>query len=416
MSEANAVPRRAFIASLGAMAAVPRSRPGSGGAASPSAASLAATGSLAPAEDFLLEPGLTYLQTASLGPTPRPVMEKTWAAWRALEANPTFLGYGALEGAMDSVRATAAAFLGCAKDELVLTGSTTDGMNWVAEGLTLAPGDRVLTTDQEHPGGRACWDHVARRQGAVLDVVALPRDEHDADAIVDRFTKAVTPRTRVLSFAHVLSSTGLRMPVARLSALARARNCIAVVDGAQAAGGIAVDVKALGCHVYATSGHKWLLGPKGTGLLYLADDLRGRVDPIALQGGRAAYSDSTGFRNLPGMLGLGAALDYVSALGVARIEAHDLALRDALYEGLKRVPKVRVVSAPPGPLASPLLTWELPGGVDSRAFQLRMLEKHRVMLKVVPGQWLNGNRASLHAFNSEGDVERLLAAMGDELG
>ena len=159
-----------------------------------------------------------------------------------------------------------------------------------------------------------------------------------------------------------LSSTGLRMPVRELSELARKRGCLAVVDGAQAAGGIDVNVKALGCHVYATSGHKWLLGPKGTGLLYLSEEIGAAVDPIALQGGRAAYSESSGFRNVPGVLGLVEAMKYVAAIGPRVVESHNLALRNRLYEALQEVPKVHVVSAPPGPLASPLLTFALPRG------------------------------------------------------
>jgi selenocysteine lyase/cysteine desulfurase len=370
---------------------------------------------LAPADDFLFSPGLVYLQTGSLGPTPRPVLERTLAAWKELEQNPVFYGYGAQERALDEVRGQAAAFLGGKKEELVLTRSTTEGMNWVAEGLGLAPGDRVLTTDQEHPGGRAGWDFVARRHGAALDVVAIPPGENEAQAVVDRFAKALTPRTRVLSFSHVLSSTGLRMPVAELSALARGRGCVAVVDGAQAAGGIAVDVKALGCHVYATSGHKWLLGPKGTGLLYLSEELGPRVDPIALQSGRAGYSASSGVSNLPGVIGLGAALDYVSAFGVARVEAHNLALRDRLFDALRTVPRISVVSAPPGPLASPLLTYKLPEGVDSHALYERLMDKHGVMVKVVPKQWLNGQRLSTHLFNSDDDVAKLVEALRAEL-
>src|ERR1019366_9370832 len=167
----------------------------------------------------------------------------------------------------------------------------------------------------------------------------------------------ITPRTRVMSFSHLLTSTGLRMPVAQLSALARAHGCLAVVDGAQAVGGIAVDVKALGCHVYATSGHKWLLGPKGTGLLYLSEEIGNAVDPIALQSGRKAYTESSGVTNIPGVLGLAAAIDYHDAIGTATIETPNLDLRNRPFEALKGVPSLRVVSAAPGPLASPLLTY-----------------------------------------------------------
>jgi selenocysteine lyase/cysteine desulfurase len=205
------------------------------------------------------------------------------------------------------------------------------------------------------------------------------------------------------------------MPVADLSALARAHGCIAVVDGAQAAGGIDVDVKALGCHVYATSGHKWLLAPKGTGLLYLSEELGAKVDPIALQNGRAAYSASSGVCNIPGVLGLASAIDYISAIGTTAIETHNMALRNRLYEALRAVPALRVVSAPPGPLASPLLTFALPEAVTSRGLYERLLQQHKVVVKMVPAQWLNGNRISTHLFNTERDVDALVQALMLEL-
>ena len=402
--------RRTFLSSLGALS-VASPMPRSAWTAAPGPRGLAA----AP-DDFAFARGLVYLQTGSLGPTPRPVMERTIAAWKELELNPAAYGYGAHERAMDDVRAKAAAFIGCRTEELVLTNCTTEGMNWVAQGLTFDAGDRVLTTDQEHPGGRVGWDYVARRHGVALDIVVIPPGENDAGAMVDRFAERMTPRTRVLSFSHLLSSTGLRMPVAELSALARSRGCIAVVDGAQAVGNIVVNVKTLGCHVYATSGHKWLLAPKGTGLLYLSEDLGKLIEPIALEAGRAAYSSSSGVCSIPSVLGLGAAIDYNLTIGTARIETHNLDLRNRLFAALKGVPKLRVVSAAPGPLASPLLTFALSDGVDSKVFHQRLLEKHNIEVKVVPANWLNGNRISTHLFNTEQDVDALVRALKTELG
>jgi selenocysteine lyase/cysteine desulfurase len=410
--------RRDFLASLGALSTAGLITPGAWPASagqSPTAVQPRVPRGLAASDDFAFAPGLVYLQTGSLGPTPRPVMERTIAAWKELELNPAFYGYGAHERAMDDVRAKAAAFIGCKTEELILTNCTTEGMNWTAQGLALTAGDRVLRTDQEHPGGRVCWDYLARRSGVVVDLVAIPRGENDAQAIIDRFAKRITPRTLVLSFSHLLSSTGLRMPVAELSALARTRGCIAVVDGAQAVGGIAVDVKALGCHVYATSGHKWLLAPKGTGLLYVSEELGKTIDPISLQAGRAAYSDSSGVTSIPSVLGVGAAIDYNLGIGTARVEAHNLALRNRLFAALRDVPRIRVVSAAPGPLASPLLTYSLPDDIESGAFHKRMLDRHNIELKVVPKEWLNGNRISTHLFNSEQDADALVAALKVEL-
>ena len=396
--------RKTFLTAMGAIGVAPLAR----------SVPLQSRGLAAPG-DYLFTPGLVYLQTGSLGPTPRPVIERTIDAWKELELDPVRIGYGQDEVAMDGVRAQAATFLGCKTEEMVLTRSTTDGMNWVAQGVSLASGDRILTTDQEHPGGRVCWDYVARRYGAAIDVVVIPPGENDAGAIIDRFARQITPRTRVLSFSHLLTSTGLRMPVAELSALARARGSIVVVDGAQAAGGVAVDVKALGCHAYATSGHKWLLGPKGTGLLYLSEELGRAIDPIALQSGRAAYSESSGVTNIPGVIGLGAAIAYHLDPGIAAIESHNLALRNRLYQALKNVPRIRVVSSPPGPLASPMLSYVLPDSIDALSLHNAFRERHNVVVKVVPKNWFNGHRISTHLFNTDNDVDALVRAIRVEL-
>ena len=207
MTGTDAPTRRGFLASLSAATALgvathtlgaqPKRQPGD-------PATRARRG-LAGGDDFLLEPGLVYLQTGSLGPTPRPVMDRTIAAWRELERNPTFYAYGAHEQQLDVVRQQAATFLGCATDELVLTTCTSEGLNRVAQGLQLAAGDRVLTTDQEHPGGRACWDYLVRTRGVILDIVSITPGEHDSTAIVDRLSAAITPRTKVMEIgrAHV---------------------------------------------------------------------------------------------------------------------------------------------------------------------------------------------------------------------
>jgi len=408
--------RRSFLASVGASVATGLAWSG----CVPNAQSVAHAASpkqrgVVPAGDLMIDPELSYVQTCSLGPTTRPVLERTIEVWRELERDPTALGYGPLEQGMELVRAKAAALLGCDLRELVITTSTTEGINWVAQGVALVPGDRILTTDQEHPGGRVGWDFVAKRYGATIDVVAIPLGENDAAAIVERFTRLVTPRTRVLAFSHVLTSTGLRMPVAELTALARHAGAISVVDGAQAAGGIAVDVKQLGCDVYATSGHKWLLGPKGTGLLYLGDSLGDRLEVIALQDGRAVYSHSVGVCSIPSVHGLGAAIDYIGALGIARVEAYNLALHRYAFDALSKLARLRIVSARDGALASPLLTYTLPADVDAWALADKLRTVHRVEVKGVPREWLNGHRVSTHAFNDERDIDRLVAALRIEL-
>ena len=188
-----------------------------------------------------------------------------------------------------------------------------------------------------------------------------------------------------------------------------------MVEGAQAVGGIAVDVKALGCDLYATSGHKWLLGPKGTGLLYVSSSLGNRIELISLQEGHKAYSGATGVTNIPGVIGLGAAIDYASARGLREIEAHNLALRRRLETALASVPKLRIVTPSEPELLSPLLTYRLPDDVPAQELQQRLQTKYNIAVKVVPAWWFNGQRISTHLFNTESDVEALVSALRVEL-
>ena len=207
------------------------------------------------------------------------------------------------------------------------------------------------------------------------------------------------------------------MPIAEIAALAKAHGILCVVDGAQAVGGIEVNVKALGCHAYATSGHKWLMGPKGTGLVYLSRDLGALVEPIQLHGGRTYYSESSGVGNLPGVVGLGVAIDSLIGArgGMAGIESQNVALRNRIYSGLLHVPKVQVVSVAPSQGATPLITFRLPPNIDSQVLTRTLRDKHRVVVKMVPKEWLNGIRLSPHTFNTETEVDTVLGILRAEL-
>ena len=370
-----------------------------------------------PSADMLFTEGLIYLGTATMGPCTRATLEATMRAWYQLETNPTAMGYGdgATLAAAERSRPLAAELFGCTVDEVVITRSTTDGMNAIAQGLQLTAGQHVLTSDQEHEGGSMCWEYLAQRSGIVIDVVKIPPGENDTRAILDRLATAITSDTRVISISHVLASTGLRMPIAEISALARSRGLLCVVDGAQAVGGIDVKVKSLGCHAYATSGHKWLMGPKGTGLLYLASETHSLIKPIQLQDGRAFYSESSGVGNLPGAVGLGVALDSLRTTGIAEVERHNVVLRNRIYDGLKQIRALTVVSPPPGPLATPLVTAALPARIDSQLFRGMLRAKYNIEVKVVPKRWLNGIRLSPHIFNTQNEVDALLKALRTEV-
>lgn len=373
------------------------------------------TGRLIPDADLLLPPGLVHLQTGGVGAMPRPVFDATVAAMTAVERDPAGETYGTGIGRLDKVRGKAAGLLGCELDDVILTGSATAGMFLLAQGLNFRPGDRVLTTDHEHPAGRMGWEWVARRYGVEIDTLEIAPGENDPKAIFDRFEAAIRPETRVLSFSHILFTTGVQLPAAELCKLAREHGCLAIIDGAQSAGAMPVNVRAMGCHAYSASGHKWLMGPKGTGLLYLDPKLDDTLDALPVQAGRRANSDSTGIGNIAGMHGLGAAIDYVQALAPTSIEAHNMSLRQELYDALAELSGIVIPAPREGPTTSANLSFTLPDGIDHYAIRRNLLMRHKVYVRVVDLAGFIGLRASLHCYNRSEDITALIAALKVEL-
>jgi len=364
--------------------------------------------------EYLFQPGLIYLNTGSLGPTPRSILEEVIKAWNQTETNPVAMSYGRVQAIADRTRDAIAGLVRCSADEVLLTRSTTNAMNIAALGIDLSPGDRVLTTDAEHEGGTACWKYLEKRRGIGIDRVAIPRDDHDVRAIIDRFDRAITKQTKVISVSHVIWSTGLRMPVREIVALAKSRNILTIVDGAQAIGNFEVDVTAVGCDAYAAPGHKWLMAPKGTGFLYISKAAASRIQPVEWEEGRKCVAGSTGMGPLPLIVGLGAAVEAAQKRGIAATEVQNLRLRNRAYEGLKKIAKVRVVSVPPGPLATALVAFELPEKVNNVAFRNTMANNYNVILRQTGAIW-NGMRISAHIFNTEAEIDAALKAIGAEL-
>ena len=375
-----------------------------------------AQAAIADASEYMLQPGLIYLNTGSLAPTPRSILDTVLKAWHELETNPVAMSYGgAVHSLADQTRNSVASLIGCSADEVLLTRSTTNAMNIAGLGIELAHGDRVLTTDVEHEGGSAAWKYLEKRRGIGVDRIVIAPEDHDVSGIVERFDRAITKQTKVISVSHVITSTGLRMPVREIIALAKDRNILTIVDGAQAVGNIEVDVKAIGCDAYAAPGHKWLMAPKGTGFLYINKGTASRIQPIEWEDGHKYVVGSAGIGALPLIVGLGAAIDAAQKRGIGTSEARNLLLRNRAYQGLKKIGKVKVVSAPPGPLATALVAFHLPQSVESQAFRITMHKKYKLILKQTEKRWFNGMRISPHVFNTEADIDAAIKAIASEL-
>jgi isopenicillin-N epimerase len=316
---------------------------------------------------WVLAPDHVNLNCGSVGCSPLPVLNAVIDHLLSAEAfrEPAYPWFGYEENPrLRELRDALAAFLRCKRDELALVRNATEANNVVCNGLDLKAGDEVLLTDQEHPGGRCPWEQKAARYGVKLTTVTLPRPPASSDEIVERFNKAITPRTRVVFFSHITSTTGLVLPAKQLCTLARERGALSHVDGAHAIGQIPLHLHDLGCDFYATSPHKWLCAPKGTGTLYVREELLDRLwVTVASAGwkdrGLKAYRFSNfGTSNLSVMVGLKAALDFHRAIGPDRVYArvHELARR--VRDKLKEYPQLRLANATDDAFFAGLVSFE----------------------------------------------------------
>jgi L-cysteine/cystine lyase len=340
---------------------------------------------------------LAYLNAGSNGPVPR----------RALDAVADSLRLQAEEGRGDrahfehnieriaELRGRIAALLGCESEELALTGSTTDGVNAALLALDLGPGDDVLTSDEEHPGVLAPLAALRERRGVRVRMVPV------ADLAAE-----VRPETRLVACSHVSWRTGAVIDAATLAST----DALVLLDGAQGLGAVPTDVRELGCDFYAASGQKWLCGPNGIGYLYVRAELAGRLPPPWPNYGVLAdpsapfelglHPDarrfSIGFPAPHQVEWALAALDVMEAPGFDAVLARAAELAGDLADRLgERV-------APRG--RSTLVSWEDPDPESAVA----RLRSEGFVVRHLPGTPYM--RASVGAWNSEDEIERLAAA------
>jgi cysteine desulfurase/selenocysteine lyase len=332
---------------------------------------------------------IVYLDAAASTPSPAAVLAREQRCREELAAN-VHRGRHLLSEeaslAYDQARARVARFVNAAPQSIVFVRGTTEAINVVARGLGLEKGDVVLTTRAEHHSNLVPW----LRQATVRFIDGPSHRPLDPDAVRRALDQH---RPKVLALHHASNVTGVVQPVAAFSELARERGVLTVVDAAQSAPHVALDVERLGVDFLAFSAHK-LLGPKGIGVLYGRSELLARLDPLVVGGGAVQTVRVDGFvlrpppegleagtPNVAGAVGLAAALDYLDAVGRDFIDAHGRALGRLLRDSAAELPVARVLAAAEGesiPIVSLVLR---PGGIGADQLAVALSDTFGVMVR-----------------------------------
>ncbi len=253
------------------------------------------------------------------------------------EANRRPVAYGRLlNERVEAARQALATEFGCDAQEIALTRNATEALHIAQAGVDLRPGDEIVTTDHDYPRMVWMWHQRARRDGILVRRIQFPVPAA-ADDLVRRVEEAITPRTKVLHLCHMTNVTGQLFPIRELSRLARDRGILTIVDGAQTAGHIPVQLRELGCDVYGTSLHKWLMAPQGTGILYVRRDRIDRLWPLqaSIEGmGRDIHKfEESGTQSLAARAAIVEAVEFHRMIGAERKAAR---LRHLTMAGSRR--------------------------------------------------------------------------------
>jgi isopenicillin-N epimerase len=367
---------------------------------------------------FYIKPGEAFFNTGTLGATPRPVLERVIEDMRTLQATITRWDYSAntpnwISGYSPELplREKLGRLVNAEGRDIALTQNATMGMNFVANGVDLKPGDEVILTNREHPGGICGWQQRAKRDGVVVKQVPVPTPANDPDQLVKLFADALAPRTRVLAFPHIISSTAVVMPAKRLTELAHAHGCLSVIDGAQAIGQIKIDLQDLGCDAYFASPHKWLLAPPGNGMFYIRRDQQDKIWTTLCsfawddrQDGMYRFMQyGTGNDSL--LAGLDAALDFHFRLGPERVRGRMRFLADRLRTGLQAIPRARISSPVHPELADATVVHRIEGIPSSKLEEALWQEK---WIRVRSQGDQVGVRQSCQIYNNEAEIDATL--------
>jgi L-cysteine/cystine lyase len=367
---------------------------------------------------FPLSTERVYMNNGTFGPSPLQVLNQLSQSYQKINTSGNY-------GHTDETRKKLASFVGASESEISLTHNTTEGINIICAGIPMKAGDEVIISLQEHVGNALPWIYRSQRDKIKLKTFEPGKT---ADETIEMIKKLISPKTRVLAIPHITCTTGQILPIQEIAVIARNKSIFTAIDGAHGTGMMDLDIKKLGIDSYATCCHKWMLGPGGTGFLYLKEEMIDSIKPVHV----GAYSD-TGwslYSDPPAIAGLnptahrfdygtqgtalyegaGAAVEFHEKIGKKKIEKRTKELADHFFFGMKELPNYyKLVSSDESISRSAMITFQ-PLRMDYKDCNKKLSEAG-FRVRAVPESNLNGIRVSMHIYNSMEEVDQLLEVL-----
>ncbi len=359
------------------------------------------------------------LNNAAVSPPPSVVEEAVVDAYRFISRNPDYNMWSKLDAALPGIKRELAALVDCTPEEIALNRNSSEGLSTAIFGIPLAKGDQVLISPWDYPSVRAGWLQRQKREGIEVVNCIFGLVDSDED-IIEAYLAAMTPRTRVLQLTHMYHWNGRILPIKRLCEIARERNIITIVDGAQTFAQMPVSFRELDCDFFVTSLHKWLGAPVGNGMLIVNERQIDQTWPLLAPFDQpAAHIDkfdhwNLGTYNSAIQAGIAPAIQFHKKIGAERMHARLRELTRYWVDRARDIPGFRLHTAvdTDGLAAISLFSID---NVDMKLLERNLREKHQVHVKYRTVEHIEGLRVSPHIYMLKCDLDVFVTALRSAL-
>jgi isopenicillin-N epimerase len=366
-------------------------------------------------EQFVMPPDLAVINAANLCPSSRPVLEAMYGSTRDIDRDPSPNNRAKLYPAKEDTRKRLASFLRVSPEEIIITRNTSESNNLVSSGLDLKAGDEVLIFHDNHPSNNLAWKEKAKRFGYTVTELPNPNPHPGPEFYLDAVSKGITAKTKVLAFTHLTSSVGDLMPAAEMCRIAREKDVLTHVDGAQSFGLLDVDLSRIQPDFYSGSAHKWPCGPKETGVLFVSARAQARIWPSLYSAytgavGLSKTFEGFGQRDDAAIVAFGETIAFQEKVGRANIEKRSRELTQTLIAGLKKIDGIEIWTHPAPERSAAVVSFR-PGSLAIPKLSAALYEHDKIACATRGGSDRGGLRFSPHFYNTPAEIDRALAAI-----
>lgn len=364
--------------------------------------------------EYTVSPNLLNLNNGGVCPQPKVVQDAHIRFYQYANEAPSYYMWRILDQGREALRSKLADLAGCSAEELAINRNATEGLNTVIFGLNLKPGDEVVLTKQDYPNMLNAWKQREKRDGVKLVHLNLELPSEDDDAIVQQYVKAFTPKTKVVHITHLVNWVGQVLPVRKIADEAHKRGIEVIADGAHSFALFDFKIPDLGCDYYATSLHKWLGAPFGSGMLYVRQPKIRNVWALLSNnepdGPDIRKFESLGTRSFASEMAIGTAVDFHNSLGTARKFARAHYLKNYWAERVRDLPGVRVHTSLKPDYAGAVALFSI-DGMKPAEIDGQLINKYKIHTVGIDWENIHGVRVTPHVYHSPKDLDRLVAAI-----